>query len=121
MLDRLMEKKAEVSPDVFCEALRQFDELHDLQYRWDEAVVDPWFSTYGHVKTAGTDWTFEYGGDRVDEPMLKRLALAGHKQICKLFGKEVAEEFGKKPKEIFHSLPLDSKRIIMRMVNDPQP
>jgi len=121
MLDRLMEKKAEVSPDVFCEALRQFDEITGLSYRWDEAVVDPWSTTYGITKTAGTDWTFEYGGDRVDEPMLKRLALSSHKQLCKKFGREVVEELGKKPKEIFSSLPLDSKRIIMRMANDPQP
>lgn len=119
MLKGLLEKRASVQPEVFCEALRQFDEVTGTQHYWDTGIYDPWYSTFG--KTAGAGWTFEHAGDRVDEEMLKRLSIAGHKGLCKTFGKEVAEEFRKKPKEIFSSLPLDSKRIIMRMANDPQP
>jgi len=119
LLKGLMEKRASLEPGIFCEALRQIDEMSDLHYHWDQGVVDPWFATFG--KTAGTDWTFEYGGDRIDEEMLTALILGQRDQVKKLFGGELAEEMAKKPREIFDSLPLDSKRIIMRMANDPQP
>ena len=39
--------------------------------------------------------------------------------ICDAFGSEMAEEYRKNPQQIFDSLPLDSKRIIARMANDP--
>jgi len=119
MLKSLMEKKAEVPPEVFCEALRQLDETTGLNHHWDEGVVDPWYATFG--KTAGAGWTFEYLGDRVDEDMLKKVSVKDRELIKKKFGCEFAEEFQKKPREIFDSLPLDTKRIIMRMANDPQP
>lgn len=119
MLKSLMEKRAEVPPEVFCEALRQMDEATGLNHHWDEGVVDPWYATFG--KTAGTGWTFEYGGDRVDEEMLKTVSVKNRDLIKKKFGCEFAEEFQEKPRAIFDSLPLDTKRIIMRMANDPQP
>lgn len=119
MLKGLLEKRASVEPNVFCDALRQFDEATGLHHHWDTGICDPWYCTFG--KTAGSGWTFEDGGDRVDEEVLKRFSISGHKHLCKKFGKEVAEEFRKNPKAIFSSLPLDSKRIIMRMANDPQP
>jgi len=119
LLAGLMQKRASIEPETFCEALRQIDEMSGLHYHWDNGVVDPWFSTFG--KTAGVGWSFEYGGDKIDEEKLHSIVMAQRCQLKKLFGEDVAEEMEKKPKEIFDSLPLDSKRIIMRMANDPQP
>jgi hypothetical protein len=121
LLKGLMEKRASVSPDLFCQALCELDQATGLDMYWDSGVMDPYLSTYGIDKAAGTGWYFEHGGDRVDEELLQRLALKDGKELCKKFGKEMAEEFRKKPREIFSSLPLDHKRIIMRMANDPQP
>jgi len=121
MLKGLLEKRAEVSPEIFCAALEQFDVTTGLNHHWDSHIPDPVYSTFGIDKTAGTGWSFDHGGDRVDEHQLKCLAKSDHKQLCKKFGKEFVEEFTKKPREIFSSLPLDTKRIIMRMANDPQP
>jgi hypothetical protein len=121
LLKSLMEKRAEISPEIFCEALQQIDEVTGLHYHWDSAVCDPWYSTYGVIKEAGTDWTFEYCGDRVDEDMLKCLSHKGYNKLKSKFGCELTDEFMKKPRETFESLPLDSKRIIMHMANDPQP
>ncbi len=118
MLNGLMNKYASVSPDVFCEALRQFDELTGLDHHWDEAIYDPWYSTYGE-KTAS--WSFSHAGDQITEEQLRRTANSSYPLICKKFGEELADSLREHPAQIFSSLPLDAKRIIMRIVNDPQP
>lgn len=119
LLKGLMEKRSSTTPEVFAEALRIFDETTGLDQRWDESVYDPYYSTYGFKKEA--TWSFVAGNDRITEDQLKALVKAERKQLKCKFGEELVEELAKRPREIFSSLPLDSKRIIMRMANDPQP
>jgi hypothetical protein len=116
LLKGLMDKQAAVPPDTFAEALRLFDETTGLDHHWDESVYDPYYSTYGFKKEA--TWSFIAGNDRVTEDQLHALVKADLKLLKCRFGEEMAEEFAKKPQEIFDSLPLDSKRIIMRMANE---
>jgi hypothetical protein len=118
LLKGLMAKYASVHPDVLCAAIQQFDTLTGLQHMWDDAIYDPWYSTYGFTKTA--EWTWQSGNDRLTEDQLQLSAKKDFDQIKKTFGCEVAEEYRKNPQQIFDSLPLDSKRIIARMANDPQ-
>ena len=119
MLNGLMDKYASVSPDVFCEAVRQFDEATGLDYHWDDGVYDPWYTTYGFIKEA--EWSFSTHGDKINEEQLKQVANASYPLIKEKFGDEMAASLKKSPVSIFGSLPLDTKRIIMRMANDPQP
>lgn len=119
MLQGLMDKYAEVSPDVFCQALRDFDEQHGLDHYWDTGIYDPWYTTYGMEKKA--EWTFEHMSDRITEERLRQVAHASYPLIREKFGEELADSLKKNPTQIFDSLPLDAKRIIMRMANDPQP
>jgi hypothetical protein len=119
MLNGLMNKYAHVTPSVFCEAIRQFDESTGLDYHWDDGVYDPWYTTYGFTKTA--EWEFSTHGDKINEEQLKQVVNAGYSIIVKKFGADMADELKKSPVQIFDSLPLDTKRIIMRMANDPQP
>ena len=119
MLTGLMDKYAHVPPDVFCEAVRQFDEATGLHHHWDDGIYDPWYTTYGFVKEA--EWSFSTHGSRINEEQLKQLANASYKMIIEKFGEELANALRKNPVQIFDSLPLDQKRIIMRMANDPQP
>jgi hypothetical protein len=119
MLNGLMNKYAHVSPDVFCEAVRQFDEATGLDYHWDTGVYDPWYTTYGFVKTA--EWEFSTHGDKINEERLKQVVNASYPYIKEKFGDDMADSLKKSPVQIFDSLPLDTKRIIMRMANDPQP
>jgi len=118
MLKSLMEKVGSVHPDVFCAALQQFDEATGMHYLWDDAIYDPYYSTYGFVKKA--EWKWEDGNDRLTEDQLNLSARKDFDAIKKAFGCELAQEFREKPQQIFDSLPLDSKRIIARMANDPQ-
>lgn len=119
MLNGLMDKYASVQPDVFCEALRQFDEATGLDHHWDVGIYDPYYTTYGFEKTA--EWTFEHMSDRITEERLRQVAHASYPLIAVKFGEELADSLKKSPTSIFDSLPLDAKRIIMRMANDPQP
>ena len=119
VLNGLMDKYASVQPEVFCEALKQFDEANGLNHYWDAGIYDPWYSTFGFTKTA--QWEFSTHGDKINEEQLKQVSNAAHPQISSYFGDEIANELRKSPVNIFSSLPLDSKRIIMRIVNDPQP
>lgn len=119
MLNGLMNKYAHVSPDVFCEAVRQFDEATGLDYHWDDGVYDPWYTTYGFIKEAA--WEFSTHGDKINEEQLKQVVNASYPLIKEKFGDDMADGLKKSPVQIFNSLPLDTKRIIMRMANDPQP
>ena len=116
LLDGLMAKHASAGPEVFCEALKQFDEATGLDHMWDKGIYDPWYSTYGMQKTA--EWSFSSHGDRITAPQLKEI---GFQAMSRKFGEDMAAGFAKNPTQIFDSLPLDTKRIIMRMANDPQP
>jgi hypothetical protein len=118
LLKSLMSKTASVPPEVFCESLRQFDEATGMNYHWDEGVCDPWYSTYGFTKTA--EWSWESGNDRLTEDVLKKGACEHQEALRKKFGEEVALNLQKNPVQIFDSLPLDHKRIISRIINDPQ-
>jgi len=121
MLEGMMDKHASANPDVFCEALRQFDELTGLDQHWDHHVMDPWYTTYGINKTAEEgEWVWQQGVDRVTGEQLAKGCQNNVGLITRKFGEELALELCKDPKKIFESLPLDSKRILSRIATDPQ-
>jgi hypothetical protein len=88
-----------------------------MNHLWDDSIHDPWYSTYGFQKEA--EWKFDHAGERVTAGQLKRCAASCHETISNKFGEELATAFQKDPQSIFDSLPLDSKRIIMRVANEP--
>lgn len=118
MLRGLMEKAASVPPEVFCEALRQFDEATGLNHLWDDEIHDPYFSTYGFVKKA--EWKWEMGNDRITEEDLHRGLHESTEAIEERFGDELAKELinAKDATAIFDSLPRDHKLILARIITD---
>lgn len=120
LLNGLMDKYASVAPDVFCEALRQFDESTGLSHFWDSEVLDPWASTYGFTKEASWEWVD--GDARLTEQELVRGVQDSGKiyQVRQRFGEDMAKELADKPITVFSSLPLDTKRILSRLFSDPQ-
>lgn len=115
LLQEMREKCASVKPEVLAVALEHFDRQHGLDQMWDNGLPDPYFSIFGVEKRA--EWSFVNGNDRIDETRLKRLSkdMTFRKDLCAHFGSDMVEEFHKNPQQIFDSLPLDSKRIIMRL------
>jgi hypothetical protein len=120
LLDLLLEKRAQVSPDTFADTLAEFDTMTGLRWNWDAQVADPWYSTFGPSleKVAADDWRYNEGGTRICEGDLNDLALNDHELVAKAFGEKFADEFQKKPKTVFESLPKHNKLILARMASD---
>ena len=119
-LKGMLDKYASASPDTFCKELTEFDVKHELDQYWDEYIVDPVACVFGMEKTA--EWLWEQGADRLTEDLL-HVGVHDSQKIHAIkakFGNELASEIVEKPSEVFDSLPLDSKRIIARILNDSQ-
>jgi hypothetical protein len=113
LLAEMREKCASIKPEVLAVALERFDRQHNLDQQWDNGLPDPYFSIFGVEKVA--EYSFVDGNDTVTEERLKICGKKCKEQITQLFDDDMAEEFAKDPVQIFDSLPLDSKRIIMRV------
>lgn len=119
-LDMLLEKRAQVSPGVFAEALAEFDRLNDLNWHWDSKIADPWYSTFGPSveKVAEDNWRWDGVGTRISEDDLRDLARNSYDRIVNNFGADFAKEFAKNPKTFFMSLPDPNKIILARFASD---
>ncbi len=119
-LNMLLEKRAQVSPSVFVEALVHFDHLNDLNWHWDGKIADPWYSTFGPSleKIAESNWRYDSTGCRCTEDDLDNLARNGFPRLAKSFGQDFAKEFAKNPKTVFESLPAPNKLILARLASD---
>lgn len=116
-LDVLLEKRAQVSPGTFAESLCEFDTISGMKWHWDGKIADPWLSTFGPSieKLANEDWRFSENGVRISVEDLENLALNGKSILKKQFGNSFMEEFAKKPKAVFDSMPKPHKVILARM------
>jgi hypothetical protein len=116
----MLDKYASASPDQFCQELTAFDVQHGLDQYWDDFIVDPVACVFGMEKRA--EWLWEQGADRLTQDLLDVGVHDSQKihAIKAKFGPELASELVEKPSEVFDSLPLDSKRIIARILNDTQ-
>lgn len=119
-LNMLLEKRAQVSPNIFAEALEEFDRLNDLNWHWDGKIADPWYSTFGPSleKIAESNWRYDSTGCRCTEDDLDNLARNGFPRLAKSFGQDFAKEFSKNPKTVFESLPAPNKLILARLASD---
>jgi hypothetical protein len=119
-LDLLLEKRAQVSPDTYAEALCEFDQMTNLHYQWDSQIPDPWSSTFGPSmsKVAEDDWVWDEGGVRIDEQDLENLSMNGYELVKKSFGEDFAKQFSKSPKTFFNALPTPNKTVLGRLAMD---
>lgn len=122
-LDTLLEKRAQVQPDTFAEALAEFDNMTGLRWHWDAQIPDPWMSTFGPSieKLAEENWSWHGVGCHVTEEQLKILGRNGHERLTKSFGADFAKEFSKNPKAVFNSLPEPNKLVLARLASDRHP
>ncbi|WP_394831731.1 hypothetical protein LVJ94_34980 [Pendulispora rubella] len=117
LLDALVEKRAELSPEAFCAALEEFDRMSGLEH--SRGIPDPYFSTYGFSKqSAAREFTEVIGADYVSENDLRRLARSGKQSLSATFNEDFVDEFTADPVGIFKSLPRAEKVLLMRMAAD---
>jgi hypothetical protein len=119
LLDKLAAQRPVVDPEVFAEALHEFDKLAGLNHAYDRDIPDPYFSTFGFEKKAEFSDLVE--GEYVNEALLKGLSASSHSLIKKRFGEDFAEEFTKDPVGIYKSMPAEQKKIIARLASDNGP
>jgi|PlaIllAssembly_1097288.scaffolds.fasta_scaffold05893_2 hypothetical protein len=115
LLDELLEKRAELKPEVFAEVLARLDISAGADKYWDHAIPDPWASTLGVEKVA--EWRWMSGNDIITEGELRKFVQESHRLLCMHFSKELAEGLSKNPVGIFESLPLSEKRVIARLAH----
>lgn len=119
LLDAMLEHRAELGPDRFCAVLSEFDTLAKLSHRYDAAIPDPYYSTYGVQKQAfdeGDSWM--NGNDYITKRQIENYAVTASITIADDYGKDFLKEFQKDPWGIFNSLPVEQKRRLARAAGD---
>ncbi len=119
ILDKLAALRFQMSPDDFALALGEFDKTAGVAHLYDREIPDPYYSVFG--KVASSDETIVIGNDIMSDTELKNFAGKGVAQMASTFGDEMAAEFRKDPRGIFDSLPVDQKKVIIRMATDNAP
>lgn len=119
VLDKLASLRFQMPPNDFALALSEFDKMAGIDHLYDRDIIDPYFSTFG--KVAESDDTIVIGNDCCSDTQLRDYAKTGFTQMKNTFGEEMAAEFKKDPRAIFDSLPVDQKKVVMRMATDNSP
>jgi len=116
LLDALSEKRASLSPDFFCSVLAEFDAMTGINRLYGQGIPDPFYSTYGvkQASEAGSD-LMGVGNELVPFEDMKALAIRARPRLVEVFGEDFANEFRKDPRAIYNSMPLNEKKILVRM------
>jgi len=119
VLDKLAAQRPSVlDPELFALALGEFDKTAGISHFYDSDVVDPWLTTLGIQKVAKGEFSETYEGEYANEEQIERVPVDRVKEV---FGEDMAEEFRKDPMAIYKSLPMDQRKIMMRMASDTAP
>ncbi len=119
VLEELLERRAVLGPELFCQTLKDFDKIAGIDWRYDQSVMDPYISTYGIAKTAadeGDSWL--EGNDYITKKQIENYAITGFHTLKHDYGDDFAKEYKKDPWGIFSSLPVDQKRRLARAAGD---
>lgn len=119
LLDKIAQMQSMLAPDDFAMVLHEFDKTAGLDYMYGSDITDAYYSTFGKVAEA-TD-TVVIGNDIMTDHELKEFAKKDFRIIRDTFGDDMATEFKKDPRGIFDSLPVDQKKMIIRMATDNAP
>lgn len=103
--------------------LAEFDKVAGLEHYYDRSIPDPFYSILGIEKTAedAAVWSDVVANEMVTREDLERLAKIGAFSVKTTFGGDFQEEFLKDPVGMYKSLPLDQKKMLIRMANSTQP
>lgn len=118
LLEKVAEARQELDPEVFARALREIDRTQDLQRHYDRRVMDPWLTTFGTAKTAeAEEKSWIIGTKKLTSKALKEWTATSNKTLTDLFGPDMAKDFQNDCCTIFDTLPLDQKKLVMKLVN----
>lgn len=115
VLDNLIEKIGQVTPQTYSNALKAFDEMFQLDRHYDIGLNDYIASTFGQEKIAQDDsWRYSYNEVHIGEEHLDSLKNEYY-ALKRMIGEDKAEQFIQHPKKTFETLDKDHKYIIGRL------
>lgn len=108
-----------LEPSTFARTLEQIDKLAGIHLFWGAEVPDPYYSTFAKTaEEADPKDALLIGNEYMKVRDLQVFARTKSDALKGLFGCEFTKEFQADPAGIFNSLPVDQKKVIMRMVNN---
>lgn len=115
-LDYLKQNRALMKPEDFAVALGEFDKVAGIAELYDRDIHDPYYSTFGE-KRASDDSAILVGNDYISHEELKRFARTSAGKLKEAFGEDFVDEFRKDPVSITKSLPVDQKKMVIRLAS----
>jgi hypothetical protein len=114
VFEGIRQGQSRMEPQEFALLLGEFDKLAGIDHLYDQHVLDPYFSTYGEKRAEDTGALLE-GNDYISQDELKRFARTDSCKLKDTFGEELANEFRKDPVGVTKSLPVDQRKMIIRL------
>lgn len=119
LYSQLYDSRARLSPDVYAGTLYEIDKLAGLEEHYGRDLDDPWLCTFAKLaEEANPKDAIVVGNEYMTVQNLEVFAQRSEDTLKKRFGDDFVQEFQEDPAGIFDSLPMDQKKVIMRMVND---
>ena len=117
-LDNLLTMHQDIKPEKCAEILEEFDKRAGLDRAWGKTIKDPYLTVFetGAIKTA--NWTYRIGGDVIDEEQLRRFMLNHAEELDGYINHHIISELKLYPVEIFDSLPLPAKEVILAKMQE---
>lgn len=122
LLDDLSTQRAMMPPEDYALVLESFDKTAGIDHLYTKGDVwDPYYSTFGKTAAAkDEDFKDSVGNFFVTGQDLKILVQNQH-WLKSTFGDDFAEEYSKDPVGIYKSLPVEQKKLIIRMATENSP
>jgi hypothetical protein len=123
LYDELVKSAALMPPEEYAVVLGELDKAAGVAAYYDRDVPDPFASTFGFDKTAEDEkktFTDIIGNYYVTAADLERLK-SNKPGLKSTFGDDFCEEFCKDPVGIYKSLPVDQKKLLIRMATENSP
>lgn len=108
---------SDANGDELATKLASIERRNHLASKWSSTLPDPWMVIFGLCKTA--EYTFEDKGNVVTDQDLCHLP-SRRTELLETFDPELVDALLQDPVAIFDSLPLDHKRVIMRIAKQKE-
>ena len=116
MIDKIASSRDNISPKAMVVSLAEFDKLANLDFQYDETVMDPVYTVFGSEMSPNYDQV-KIASNLTDVEIKK--AAKNTSIITKLksiFGEGFAKEFKSSPESVFKSMPAPEKELILKAI-----
>ena len=116
-VEKIGHAKGQFTPSQFAQLLYGFDKQAGLNRYYGAGLTDPFQATFAGEPDPYAAYRTKVGSATVSGDELQKVVNAKYAQIKEYFGQHFADEMRKHPTEIFDSLPMDAKQLIVGMVD----